>query len=80
MANVVRSFIQLRKRFLSNEFLQLWQSQLAFIGKPIYITTQAGIKYEGIFTGVDNDGFLLLKEKSGRITHFPIGDVSLRPV
>jgi BirA family transcriptional regulator, biotin operon repressor / biotin---[acetyl-CoA-carboxylase] ligase len=58
-------------------FLAQWQALDISLGKPATIITPAK-KILGISRGIDENGFFLLEEKSGLISHFSGGEVSLR--
>ena len=77
--DILRNFQQLRPLISSQEFIKIWQKKLAFLGEPVSISDTGKEIRSGIFLGVNEQGHLLLKEKSGRIVTFPLGDVSLRP-
>ena len=74
-----QNFISLRPHIPSQEFIELWQKRLAFLGETVSISGMGKETRNGIFLGVNKQGHLLLKEKSGRISTFPMGDMSLRP-
>ncbi len=74
-----QNFISLRPHISSQSFIALWQKRLAFLGEAVTISGTGTEPRNGIFLGVDEQGYLRLKEKSGRISTFPLGDVSLRP-
>ena len=77
--DILENLFALRSIFPSPEFLQCWRQRLAFLGQPVSISNPAGETHTGIFQDVDKHGYLLLKDKAGRLRSFPIGDVSLRP-
>ncbi len=68
-----------RASFPSGAFMKDWQARLAFIGQPVTIRLNSGQNHQGIMQGVDEQGHLVLKEKTGQLLHFSLGDVSLRP-
>jgi len=74
-----QNFISLRPHISSQSFIASWQKRLAFLGEAVTISGTGTEPRNGIFLGVDEQGSLRLKEKSGRISSFPLGDVSLRP-
>ena len=77
--DILRSFMQRRKTFLSFEFMQDWRKKLAYMGEEITIMENEKEAHRGTFMGVGKLGQLQLKEKNGSISVFPLGDVSLRP-
>ena len=76
---ILEQLLHYRGFFPSSTFLQTWQNRLAFRGQVVTLTSNDG-QQQGIMQGVDEQGFLVIKEKSGRLHHFSLGDVSLRPV
>lgn len=76
---ILHAFLELRAIFPSPEFMDAWRCKLAFLGEQVTISKMGEESQHGIFMGVDEQGYLMLKEKSGRISTFPLGDVSLRP-
>lgn len=77
--DILENFISLRSLLPSPKFIEIWQRKLAFLGEPVSISKTGEEPQRGIFLGVNEQGHLLLKEKSGRISTYPLGDVSLRP-
>lgn len=77
--DVLQKLIELRQYKRTTTFIKQWSKRLAFIDRPVVISDPSGMKKQGILVGVDNDGNLLLNEKSGQQSSFSIGDVSLRP-
>jgi len=76
---ILAAFLSLRSIFPSPEFMDAWRHKLAFWGQAVSVSKMGKELQNGIFVGIDERGYLLLKEKSGRISTFPLGDVSLRP-
>lgn len=76
---ILQAFITRRQIFPSGAFLDDWRNKLAFVGEEVTISGSDREAHHGIFKGVDEHGYLLLKEKNGRMVTFPLGDVSLRP-
>ncbi len=60
---------------LSNEVIRDWKTKCRLIGEKISIIENEKVKY-GIFDDLDENGFLLLKNK-GKIEKIHFGDVSL---
>ncbi|MFO7444988.1 MAG: biotin--[acetyl-CoA-carboxylase] ligase [Ignavibacteriaceae bacterium] len=60
----------------SNDILKDWKMRCGMIGEKISITEGETVKY-GIFDDMDENGFLLLKNK-GKIEKIHFGDVSVR--
>ncbi len=77
--HILQAFVALRTSFPSPEFMDAWRCKLAYLGEEVTISKIGKECQKGIFIGVDEQGYLLLKEKNGRISTFPLGDVSLRP-
>jgi len=76
---VVTEFLHLRQKLGSNEFLQLWEEQLAFKGEVVQVEIPEKQKVEGILNGIDGMGNLVLILADGTKAIYPIGEVKLRP-
>lgn len=60
------------------DFVPIWSNYLQDIGKNIVVHNQAS-KEMGIFEGVDNQGFLILRREDGTKVTFSGGEVSILP-
>jgi BirA family transcriptional regulator, biotin operon repressor / biotin---[acetyl-CoA-carboxylase] ligase len=56
-----------------------WLEYAAFYQQPVTLSLP-DIAYHGIFSGVDKEGHLLLRDESGQETAYAAGDVSLEMV
>ena len=63
-------------------FIQPWQEYHAYANQIVSIIEQGQILHEGIASGIDNNGCLLLQSLQAphHVTAIAVGDVSLRPV
>jgi BirA family transcriptional regulator, biotin operon repressor / biotin---[acetyl-CoA-carboxylase] ligase len=68
-----------RSRLDSQDFQDVWQSQLAFIGENVWVTRIGEPPLNGVCLGVDALGGLRLRLQNGDMTTVLVGDVSLRP-
>jgi len=76
---ILEQLLHVRNSFPSSTFLNDWRTRLAFLGQPVTITSTNGQTHSGIMQDVDEQGYLVLKEKTGQQLSFPMGEVSLRP-
>ena len=62
-------------------FIQPWQQYHAYANQVVRIIEQGRVLHEGIASGIDSDGCLLLQslQSPQHITAITVGDVSLRP-
>jgi BirA family transcriptional regulator, biotin operon repressor / biotin---[acetyl-CoA-carboxylase] ligase len=56
---------------------EAWRQRLSTLGQAVCVTSGHNV-FEGIATGVDEDGSLRLRQNNGEMLTFPVGDVSLR--
>ena len=80
---VLEALLAWRPRLSSKEFLQTWDRHLAFKGQRVrigYHDAAGSTLHEGIVTGLNPDGSLKLRTKSGKIAHIQSGELTLRPV
>ncbi len=80
LAEILRSIFSWRARLGAPEFLQAWQSQLAFSGETVRVALGQGESMTGVLLGVDSRGALRLRLADGNISTLLAGDVSLRPL
>lgn len=70
-------------RLDSPEFMEYWDSQLAFKGERVYLVTDTGDgKQEwrpGVVVGLDESGCLRVQDQSGALRVLRSGEVRLRP-
>jgi BirA family biotin operon repressor/biotin-[acetyl-CoA-carboxylase] ligase len=80
---VLKELLTWRSRLSSKEFLQTWDGHLAFKGQRIRVGVHDAARstlYEGIVDGLNPDGSLILRTRSGKITTVQSGELYLRPV
>jgi len=61
-----------------DRFSDEWQARACYLGERVRILGGEGEHTEGILTGIDRAGSLLLRTKNGGLQSFRAGDVSLR--
>lgn len=76
---IMAAFIARRDNFQAHAFMNAWREKLAFLGEEVTLSRTGKELQHGTFLDVNEQGYLLLKEENGRISTFPLGDVSLRP-
>jgi BirA family biotin operon repressor/biotin-[acetyl-CoA-carboxylase] ligase len=85
LRSVIASLITWKAELDSERFMQAWRGRLAFRGEWVQVyadTGQAGEApslLEGQITGLNPDGTLRLKLRSGEMTSVQFGDIRLRP-
>lgn len=80
LGQFLNSFFNWRAYLGSQIFMNRWQELLAFRGENVYIKGNDGsTRCEGILTGINANGDLSIKTKSGNIEFISAGDVHLRP-
>ncbi len=95
LRHVVNELIYWRPRLGSTEFLQAWESNLAFRGEKVQVTIgQSAGKdgfprslegrspsiEEGLIMGLSPDGSLRLRRQNGETVNVHFGEVRLRPL
>jgi BirA family biotin operon repressor/biotin-[acetyl-CoA-carboxylase] ligase len=78
LATVIAAFRSWRLRLGSPDFLETWDSWLAFKGEMVNVESAAGV-VSGRVLGVAADGSLRLRTASGAEQVVSVGDVRLRP-
>lgn len=68
-----------RERISSSQFLQAWETRLAYRGKQVQIENAGGEPVRGLLLGVSAAGDLRLSINSGEEVRIHAGDVRLRP-
>jgi len=78
--DIIRKIITLRPLITSPEFIQRWETFLAFKNKLIQLTVPG--KEPEIYTliGLDPQGNLLVSDQNGQEKSYMAGEISLRPV
>jgi BirA family biotin operon repressor/biotin-[acetyl-CoA-carboxylase] ligase len=80
LGEVLATFIKLRPHLETDEFIQRWQSLLAFQEQPVQIETGDKRAVTGQLVGLDSDGSLRLRKEHGEFVTVRFGDVRLRPL
>jgi BirA family biotin operon repressor/biotin-[acetyl-CoA-carboxylase] ligase len=84
---VLAELLNWRSRVASPEFIQAWESQLAFRGQWVRVSesgmrigTTSNSDVEGQILGLEADGQLRLRDRSGQILTLRSGELRLRPL
>ena len=86
LKDVVERILGWRTRLSGVEFMQAWQTKLAFLGEWVWIVpaqAQSGSSLSGIkcrILGLEADGRLRAEDEGGRIQRFVSAEVHLRPL
>lgn len=78
LSKLLGRLIELRPRVGSDEFLEAWESGLAFRGRQVQVLSGAESPMLGEALGLAADGSLRMKNARGEIVAVRFGDVSLR--
>ena len=76
---VLKEIIVLRPEIRGAAFIKEYCQHLAFIGQTVFLKSGDGKAVQGELVGVEGDGSVILRDKSGRESNYPIGDMHLRP-
>ena len=74
LAGILSALLDWRAKIGSPDFLQAWESRLAYRGREVVVGEQ-----RGILAGLAPEGALRLQTEAGEIA-IPAGELSLRPV
>ncbi len=78
LREILRRLIRWRPKVGNPEFLEAWETALAYLGKEVFITEAQGAPQAGKLLGLESDGSLRLQSDNKILTiHF--GDIHLRP-
>jgi len=80
LREILAALIQLRPRMRTEEFLQQWQSLLAFQEQSVQVEAGDAPPVVGQVVGLDSDGSLRLRKEHGEFVTVRFGDVRLRPL
>lgn len=78
--DILAALIELRSRMTSDEFIQQWESLLAFEGDLVQVESGDTPTVVGHVTGLESDGSLQLRNEHGESVTVRFGDVRLRPL
>lgn len=79
LLNILTKLFALRSIISSEEFLHLWESNLAFRGEAITLASTSEKTVSGLLKGINKDGELLVLLESGEERCFRLGEIKLRP-
>jgi BirA family biotin operon repressor/biotin-[acetyl-CoA-carboxylase] ligase len=80
LRKILATLIELRPRLGTDEFVEQWQSLLAFREQPVQVETGGQPPIIGQLVGLDSDGSLRLRKEHGESVTVRFGDVRLRPL
>lgn len=78
LARVLTEVINWYSLLNSDEFLNVWESNLAFKGERVHLDARDGTHVEGKVLGLNPDGSLKLGIRPGEEYSFQIGEIRLR--
>ncbi len=78
--DTLAALIELRSRMTSDEFIQQWESLLAFHGDLVQVESGDTPAIVGHVIGLESDGSLQLRNEHGESVTVRFGDVRLRPL
>lgn len=78
LAEILNNFEEMLLRIPSSnaQILKEWRNKCKMIGEKIEVVTLKK-KLEGTFFDIDEKGFLLLRDRNGKLNQISIGDVTL---
>jgi BirA family biotin operon repressor/biotin-[acetyl-CoA-carboxylase] ligase len=83
---MLNNLLAWRERLPTETFMHAWQGRLAFRGEWVQITTDSGApgetidELEGQVTGINPDGSLRLRLRTGEVTSLQFGEIRLRQI
>ena len=80
LREILAALIELRPRMGTEDFIQQWQSLLAFQEQPVQVEAGDTPPVVGQVVGLDSDGSLRLRKEHGEFVTVRFGDVRLRPL
>jgi BirA family biotin operon repressor/biotin-[acetyl-CoA-carboxylase] ligase len=80
LRSILGWLVEWRPRLNSPDFLRAWEDVLAFRGEWVRVIWPGRPTLEGQVLGLDYNGSLRLKERSGQVHSLQYGEVRLRPV
>lgn len=80
LRSVLATFIELHKQLASPDLMRAWEHRLAFRGEWIQFHMQNQPPIEGQVLGLEEDGSLKLRLRSGEVTSYPFGEIRLLPL
>lgn len=76
---VLKKLLEWHQRLEEPEFIRAWERRLAFRGEWIQLMVENQPPLEGRLLGLEADGSLRLRLRSGETAAFQFGEVQLRP-
>jgi BirA family biotin operon repressor/biotin-[acetyl-CoA-carboxylase] ligase len=86
LAAMLKKLLYWEERLPEEIFMHAWRGRLAFRGEWVHILTESGVEgaeptqIEGQIAGLEEDGSLRLRLRSGQMASIQFGEVSLRPI
>ena len=77
--SILKEMISWRKRIGRSDFIQAWESRLAFRNELVQVWRDPQPPIQGIIQGLDPSGGLILKRTDGQMITLHNGEVHLRP-
>jgi BirA family biotin operon repressor/biotin-[acetyl-CoA-carboxylase] ligase len=77
--HVLRNLLEWRKHLDAPGFIQAWERRLAFRGEWVHLLREGQEPLEGQVLGLNADGSLRLRLRSGEAAGFQFGEIRLRP-
>ena len=78
--DILAALIDMRPRMVTDEFIILWESLLAFQGEQVQVESGSTPPMVGQIFGLEPDGGLRLRNEHGESMTVRFGDVRLRPL
>ncbi|MHC1773254.1 MAG: hypothetical protein AB9907_16270 [Flexilinea sp.] len=78
--DIIRKIISLRPLITSPEFIQRWETFLAFKNRLIQLTAPGKEPERCTLIGLDAQGNLLVSDQNGQEKSYMAGEISLRPI
>jgi BirA family biotin operon repressor/biotin-[acetyl-CoA-carboxylase] ligase len=79
LVKILTSIITRRNMVGRDEFIQDWESYLAYRGRQVWVTREHHPPLTGKLTGLDINGKLQVRTKDGEMHELPFGEITLRP-
>jgi BirA family biotin operon repressor/biotin-[acetyl-CoA-carboxylase] ligase len=76
---VLSNLLEWRKHLNAQDFIQAWERRLAFRGEWVSLLAEGQAPKEGQVLGLNSDGSLRLRLRSGEVVGFQFGEIRLRP-
>lgn len=80
LIQIMETMIKWYSRLAEPSFIKAWDSMLAYKGQQVKLTTERGLRGEGIIAGISEDGSLRLVSKAGEENEYHSGEIQLRLV